>query len=261
MKGKYKRKKERKDTTPDKNSPTVDAGEKQKHAREEQSTTETSKSEKSVNSVSRWWHEPAHVIQSVGILIGLIVAIIYGCQLYQMIQSNTLIRKTAEREDRAWVQLDTTDPIHAGANSPLGFKFKIRNIGKTPARHLMTFMWVEVVPINQAPDLSENKVALVAEVGDLFPNLPENSIKDISAIRQRPTTPRNPPNTEVWPMSETECEDFNAGRVYVVGYVRISYDDIFHVPHWTRSCIHSSIPSEYPPVGNCAAYNGEDDKE
>jgi hypothetical protein len=189
-----------------------------------------------------------------------IIAGIYFMQLNAMRDTVDVTRKASERADRAWVFIKPTDPLRITRDEGLGFKFRAINSGKTPARHLLIGMWVKVVPIDQTPDLSETGVRLIAEVGDLFPNILPDITPDIHALRQRSTTPRSS-NTETWPLSETEYRDFDAGHSYVVAYVRATYDDIFHVKHLTRYCVHYAIPSASPPVGNCAAYNGEDDNE
>ena len=238
----------------------MNTGEKQKHAGEEEPNAETGKRENGMSSVSKWWHDPAHVLQAIGILIGSVVAIIYGCQLRAMNDTVRITRKNSELDERAWVSINLTDPLRVIKNEPLGFKFKLINSGKTPARSVEAGIWVEVVPICCAPDLSETGVRMIAERGDLFPNIIPDIADDIHAVRQRSTTPRSS-STEDWPLSESESGDFGAGRNYVVAYVMVSYYDIFHIKHWTKHCVYHAIPSVSPPVANCAAYDGEDDNE
>jgi hypothetical protein len=90
MKGKHKCKKKREDAPQGEHLATMNAGKEQKHTGEEDSKAKTDKSENPMNNVSKWWNDPAHVIQSAGIGIGVIVAIIYGCQLSQMVKSNKM---------------------------------------------------------------------------------------------------------------------------------------------------------------------------
>ena len=96
MKGKHKRKNKRNAAPTREDLPAVNVKEKQEHARKEECEYETDKSENNMNSISKWWHDPAHVIQSIGIFIGTIVALIYAGQLCQMIESNRLSREALE---------------------------------------------------------------------------------------------------------------------------------------------------------------------
>src|SRR5271169_4184902 len=99
MKGKYRRKKKGKDTPPQEDSASVNSREQQEHAGEKDRQPKTNEIK---NNMNKWWHEPAHVIQAVGIGIGTIVAIIYAGQLYQMIQSNKINREVLESVQRAF---------------------------------------------------------------------------------------------------------------------------------------------------------------
>ena len=112
MKGKYKRKNKANDALPKAHISGVNAGEKQKHAREEQPEPEKCKANNGMNSVSKWWRDPAHVIQSIGILIGTLVAIIYACQLHQMIEANRINHEALTSTQRAYVTIGRKDGYH-----------------------------------------------------------------------------------------------------------------------------------------------------
>ena len=200
----------------------------------------------------------------------LVSAVIYAGLTALIVIANwnlfNLTRKTSEREDRAWVAVHPVGPLHIAANEPLEITFTLMNTGKSPARHIVTDVWVQVVPIKDSPDLSENGIRLIADTGDLFQNdvnIPDNDpYSVIHGSRQKSTSPRTH-DTDPWPMSEAEYAAFMDGKVYVVGSARVEYDDIFHVRHWTRFCASHLVRPGRDPDGlaACAAYNKEDDTE
>lgn len=149
----------------------MNAGEKQKHAGEEEPKAETDKRENSMNSVSKWWHDPAHVIQSIGIFIGSCVAIIYGLQLNQMIESNRINREALESVQRAFVTYqgikqqrfqDVIKKIHYWAFDPT-----FENSGVTPAVNAINYVNADALPTepNEEQFRGEPKQWIVETIG------------------------------------------------------------------------------------------------
>jgi len=103
MKGKYKNKKKRKKTPVKNHLVAVDARVEEKRPREEEHKSETTKSEGDMSSASKWWREPAHIIQTIGIGIGAIVAFVYIRQLCQMIEANKISRDSLQSVQRAFL--------------------------------------------------------------------------------------------------------------------------------------------------------------
>lgn len=137
MKGKYKLKKKTKDTSPGGHSAAVDTGKEQTHAREEERQTEAGHNEKPMNKLSKWWHDPAHVIQSIGVAIGTIVALIYAGQLCQMIESNRFNREALQSVQRAFVIPGIVVPMVIGTErgaQSIRFQVHWDNSGTTPTR-------------------------------------------------------------------------------------------------------------------------------
>jgi hypothetical protein len=152
MKGKYKSRKNMKDTPPRGDLSTMNTGEKQKHASEAEPQGETGKGDSNMNKISKWWHEPAHVIQSVGIGIGTIVALIYAGQLCAMLTSNQLTRAALNdsrdhftQDQRPYVWIAGT-PSEKGSAAVVfgrdvvsglwGPNVSYKNYGKSPAIHV-----------------------------------------------------------------------------------------------------------------------------
>ncbi len=200
----------------------------------------------------------------VGLWTLLILALYTVLTGYQSRQSRNMVeltRKTSEREDRAWVAVQPKGPFRIVAGEELGFPFILVNTGKTPARHIHADMWAKFIPSNSREDLTETGPRLQAECGDLFVN--NANIVDVQnptmIMRQRATIPRSH-DTENWPIETSEAQAFDEGGIYAVGYLVVSYDDIFGVHHWTRFCAHYHKTTN-PDASKCVAYNSEDDNE
>jgi hypothetical protein len=151
MKGKHKCKKKREDAPQGEHLATMNAGKEQKHTGEEDSKAKTDKSENPMNNVSKWWNDPAHVIQSAGIGIGVIVAIIYGCQLSQMVKSNKISRESLQSAQRAFVSFKSI--VSARGNESWCEKGKhywefspqFENLGSTPALSAVNHVGVAIL--------------------------------------------------------------------------------------------------------------------
>jgi hypothetical protein len=123
-------------------------------------------------------------------------------------------------------------------------------------------MWAKFIALNSTEELVEKGARLEMETGDLFPN--NVNVMEIfqgtGIVRQRPKSPGSH-ETEAWPIDSGEVQSFLASRTYAVGYMVVSYDDIFHVHHWTRFCAFLQPPSGLADTSKCIAYNREDDNE
>jgi hypothetical protein len=174
----------------------------------------------------------------------------------------TLTRKTSEREDRAWVAVQPKGPFQIIPGGQLGFPFTVINTGRTPARHIHAEMWAKFIPVTYQGEMIEKGPRLEMEAGDLFPNNVNviEIFKGEEIIRQRTITPGGH-ETEAWPIETAEVRDFDQNKTYAIGYLVVSYDDIFGVRHWTRFCAFLQPPSRKADTGKCVAYNGEDDND
>jgi hypothetical protein len=125
----------------------MNAGEKQKHAGEKEDKSETKNSENIMNNASKWWHEPAHIIQTAAVGVGTIVALIYIGQLCQMIKSNNINREALESVQRAFISFNHIQEersLGRTAESPKEEHWwsitpVIENSGTTPAQEVIDF--------------------------------------------------------------------------------------------------------------------------
>src|SRR2546428_5443085 len=142
MKGKYKRKRDRKNARKQSEVAIVDAGKVQEHAGQEESEPKADNRKNEVTNAAKWWREPAHIIQCSGIALGVVVAGIYLCQLLAMQEQVRLSRNALEVDQRAWVQVGLNFPkpmnekeIHEWLDkmTDIYLPTKLLNTGKTPA--------------------------------------------------------------------------------------------------------------------------------
>lgn len=130
-----------------------------------------------MNNISRWWHDPAHVIQSIGIGIGTIVALIYAGQLCQMIKSNGLTRDSMVASSRAWIS-----PMSAGfveapqQGKPLKFGIQYGNPGKSPAFDVRPTYKIRSVPKSSFDD---NSIRSSVESDDVCKGVVEAAGADV----------------------------------------------------------------------------------
>jgi hypothetical protein len=101
------------------------------------------------------------------------------------------------------------------------------------------------------------------ETGDLFPgNINElEGSSTVEANRQRPVS-KGSHETEDWPIELGEVTDFDAGKIYPVTYLVVSYDDIFgfttgldSAPIITRPALRRTHPAASPTTARTITRN------
>lgn len=85
--------------------------------------------------------------------VGVAVAIIYLCQLLSMQQSVRLARITVEVDQRAWLSL-RQEPFQFHTGTELSIPLTANNIGKTPARNIRGWVFVQRVQKDTNVDFS-----------------------------------------------------------------------------------------------------------
>jgi len=141
-------------------------------------------------------------------------------QYKEMIESNRIARESGQRQDRAYVNVQTNNrPQLSYAENSGMFVFEptIKNAGRTPARNLSPR-----IDIFQLP--KENKV------GPSFDSLPIASASGISIGPDQEWTLKS--RLDLLTADEREGQREGARLVWVVG--RIEYDDVFGTPCSTR---------------------------
>jgi hypothetical protein len=237
MKGKYRRKDKRKDTPPKEDFSGVNAREKQEHTREEKGKAETEKTE---NNMNKWWHDPAHVIQSIGIGIGTIVALIYAGQLCQMIKSNRINRDALESVQRAFVSYKEMTQTRTKQNGKMFWDFRAiyENSGATPALNTVN-QFSYGIGNGELPEDEFQSVAKKSEWthADIGPK----ATQEVSyhAIEESFIFTRELGDGFQYLPTATA-----RGDLYFWGWM--VYDDVFHSRHVTEFCRHMEPPQLVP---------------
>jgi hypothetical protein len=242
MKGKYKSKKNRKDAPSSGDYSTMNTAEERKDASEE-CQGETDKGDSNMNKISRWWNEPAHVIQSVGIGIGTIVALIYAGQLCAMLTSNQLTRDalkdgrehfTQDQRPYVWIAGTPSEKGSAavvfGRDSVSGLwgpNVSYKNYGKTPAIHVRgDFRMVT----------GEAALSKVKDI-DKIPTKAGGSIE----------VPGGDPD-----VTDAQLKDLLNIDMGIVVYGRIDYSGTDGTEYWSKFCL---VRQKNGGAGYCPGYS------
>jgi hypothetical protein len=256
MKGKYKRKRDRKNAREQSEVAIVDAGKEQEHSGQEESETKTDNRKNEVTNAVKWWREPAHVIQVSGIFLGLIVAGIYLCQLLAMQEQVRLSRSALEVDQRAWVQLAVDLPkmeereAHEWLDKMtyIYLPTKLLNIGKTPATGVHADLAIQIVNSRSAPFLSYSGHHDSVTSGVLFPDTPTTFYSHL--IGDDDLTEK---------LTDEERQSLYRGDTYLSMFGRVTYIDGFGIEHWTQYCwwVGLKVNSRYH-ADSCVDYNQVD---
>lgn len=152
----------------------------------------------------------------------------------------------AHREQRAWVgptrivrpeSKDATDePIFIKKGLSARFEIIIVNSGKSPAREVKADKNCFLLPLKDqlVPKYTHPKIS----VGVLQPNMSYRLITTIS------------------PLPTSDIDSIKNGDKILYVFGKITYEDIFRIPHWTTFCM-KLIPS-LDNFSACDTYNDAD---
>lgn len=76
-------------------------------------------------------------LEFAAVVVGIVVAIIYGGQLSQMIESNRLTRESYKLDERAWVAVTAVNGTRPETDKKFTYSVHFVNTGKTPARNVV----------------------------------------------------------------------------------------------------------------------------
>lgn len=157
---------------------------------------------------------------------------------------------TMRIEQRAWITIEhKAAPI--AENKPLITEIIIRNIGKTPAKQVVTTFQVEKVKRDHPPDLGliERK-SVTTLIGIVNPNVivPGN----IPLLGEKSEL-LNPPV-----LRKGDVAEIKSGEAYIVAFGKVTYLDVYDTLHWIDFCSYQAkTPGTYN-FGNCVQYNNVD---
>ncbi|MFI4869436.1 MAG: hypothetical protein ACHQDD_08805 [Steroidobacterales bacterium] len=183
----------------------------------------------------------------------------YNKQWQEMHQQTVIQRNASINSERAWVAL-YPGPVSATVanNIPgprsLKMDLQIRNDGKTPGKHIVADIVLEVIREGQVPSFSYDVASTQYTQKVLFASspvtIPAWIARDIGNG-----------NTEPRILSAAEWQELMDGKGWVAAYGRVAYDDIFGKPHWQHFCTWFTPLPNYP-IGlrgkACSDYNDTD---
>ncbi len=179
---------------------------------------------------------------------------------YQFVITNSQL-SVMRNDERAWLivgakpdtQGSDTTAIQFIAGQPVNYPLEVKNVGKTPASNVEMKVFVDIlnasteVPLDHVEDGNAYPYGSITS-GIIFPN------GDFKQLIMRPAKD----GTALVATSE-EVNGITNGTVYLAVYGVITYDDVFHVHHWTRFCNWISDKGTFATRG-CTQYNTVDDK-
>jgi hypothetical protein len=169
----------------------------------------------------------------------------------------------ARIDERAWLQLkplgssevkgEEIPKVQVLTGQEIIWPLKLVNIGKTSARNVSLTVYVEVLDAAQQVHLEcVDAVNLcpshTATSGILFPNTDFT----IPAVR---LDHKGQPGL----VAEPEAYAFMNGKAYAAVYGMVTYDDVFHVHHWTKFCYWMAGTQGNFASKSCTQYSNVDD--
>jgi hypothetical protein len=205
---------------------------------------------------------PESALNVATVVLGAGVLIVYFFQWIAMRDTIDLTRKTAERESRAFVKIAQDGKLQTIPEQTIELPLRVTNVGKTPARNIVVATVVEVVPRAQAPNFGDSPTDIIpifrSEVGDLFPN--DWTSFNTWRLKAKGEAKKGG-DTEVWPLSKPEYAELMAGQAYIAVHGQIGYEDIYHVPHWTKFCYWWPFTSLEYNASECVGRNTTDNAD
>ena len=187
---------------------------------------------------------------AVAVCLGLLTlsAAYNAVQLYRINRSTDLLlaappqsasvdaAESTELEQRAWIgiSLPQTHPLTSDGG---GFGVELRNFGKTPAVQTLVTDYVVIEGLDELTGAQEASSYRPLPVGTLMPG---------SAFA-----------TDVrFKTSAEGVHSLSTGKVRVVNYALVTYEDVFHRKHTTRACFywHGGLLAPLP----CENFNTAD---
>jgi hypothetical protein len=161
-------------------------------------------------------------------------------------------------DTRPWIQVKPSDqnPVpQVGKSMTMPLQFV--NVGKTPAKRLLAYMFVEVVDNDKAPHLPELEGPEIRSwtfvtSGIVFPNVAIDGLaKSVKATSGTAS--------EDLPVTDADYQRLMEGKAYLAVYAVAYYRDAFNTKHWTTFCAWHSFKAGNVTANSCIAYNNVDD--
>ena len=172
--------------------------------------------------------------------------------------------KVMRVDQRAWLKFEAYSDAPSGAErfntqittgQPITYPLRVENIGKTPAKHIVMKIFVDIIDCTHDVPLDHVEGAKVGspypfgliQAGIVFPN------QDFKQPVVRPMKGGGP-----LVATDSEVRTITDGTAYLAIYGIITYDDVFSTPHWTKFCKWIATNGNFR-AEKCTNYNSVDD--
>lgn len=175
------------------------------------------------------WYRMHHWIQTGCAVLVVILVVFFGVTLSRRLQALTeaqhgsqsaalTSQQLTQTEQRAWVGMVDAVPLPLRSNGG-GFTVKVQNTGKTPAFDVQ-FSAVITFADNEEPREAETpNMGAMTPLGTLLPGAAYT--------------------TDVWFRTSPEAvRALLNHQQRAVGFVSMTYTDVFKIPHSTRTCFY-----------------------
>lgn len=188
-------------------------------------------------------------------LFTVVLAVVAGYQGFITNRQLDVMRN----DERAWIKVnvvkvhDSTgdhSPIIANTGTPAIVPLTIENTGKTVAKNIDLYTYVEVLDYFQEPSLgwvdnNPKHASAHSFTGLFFPS-------DTQTFQV--TRVGNDHRNQI--VTQEESDGLDRAHKYIAVFGVAYYDDVFKVRHWTKFCVPFSYGGSYD-FGNCVAFNSE----
>jgi hypothetical protein len=156
-------------------------------------------------------------------------------------------------DERAWLEVKSmpTDPSRwvPVAGRRLAPSMQLVNIGKTAAKRITVDVFVDVNATKQRVRLGCVGASIPCAHGnETFGIFFPNEQQSVEAVRVLD-------NGRDWLSTDSDVEDWTNRQIYSAAYGIVTYEDVFHEPHWTKFCFFNAAPGTTVSARDCTDYN------
>jgi hypothetical protein len=153
------------------------------------------------------------------------------------------------RDEGPEMFVDRAVSAHVNKGDPLTATFTFRNVGKSAALDVGIKAEVQMLKAGIEPNFAYSKPPRNWQrAGMVYPNDPPVAFP-FSAFDK---------DGSAHIISDSEWNDFKAGKIYVSSYGEVTYKDIFGKAHWTHFCSHADQGQRHDQFEKCAEYSKTD---
>lgn len=197
-------------------------------------------------AVQRYYSDQkkTYTLQVRGFWVGFITLLVLGAYtvftLLLVINANSTLKQSrtalsatiqnSNRDQRAWVGVEAiTGNIELGRTTVVTVHY--RNSGKTPALKLVTISSVEPVDKGKEPSFIYDPIDDILSSSVLQPNAIYRNILNAGGKQKLSVT-------------KLGYDRVKSGDLVLFVFGKITYEDIFHQPHWTTFCMYFNSASD-----------------